>query len=156
MTDTPEKAWITAEWEGTPYRVPVVGRDNNLGAMLAIIPGNMPDEEFNRERFTAHCMAFLMQWGNLGVPGGRYGSDTRDCAPVAILMAEIMQYHNGEPITYYQLDSDMGLVVNSSDDVAYMIYEYGGLIKGDDFKVEDYLDESDIAEAKARFEAEWG
>ena len=97
-----------------------------------------------------------MQDGNLGVPGGRYGRDTRDCAPIAILMAEIMQYHNGEPITYYQLDSDMGLVVNSSDDVAYMIYEYGGLVKGDDFKVEDYLDESDIAEAKARFEAEWG
>jgi hypothetical protein len=156
MTDTPEKAWITAEWQGANYRVPVVGRDNNLGAMLAIIPGNMPDEEYNEERFTAHCMAFLMQWGNLGVPGGRYGTDTRDCAPVAILMAEIMAYHNGEPITYHQLDSDMGLVVNSADDVAYMIYEYGGLVKDEGFEITQYLSDEDIQECNERHKAEWG
>jgi hypothetical protein len=141
------KNWTEVEYEGKTYTVPATGRDENLNAMLTLIP---------EDDFDNHAWAFLMQDGNLGVPGGRYGRDTRDCAPIAILMAEIMQYHNGEPITYYQLDSDMGLVVNSSDDVAYMIYEYGGLVKGDDFKVEDYLDESDIAEAKARFEAEWG
>jgi hypothetical protein len=144
MTD---RNHVEVMYEGRPYTVPATGRDENLNAMLAEIP---------EQEFEGYAMAFLMQDGNLGVPGGRYGRDTRSCAPIAILMAEIMQYHNGEPITFYQLDSDMGLVVNSSDDVAYMIYEYGGLVKGDDFKVENYLDESDIAEAKARFEAEWG
>lgn len=156
MTDTPEKAWITTEWEGAPYRVPATGRDENLGAMLAIIPGNMPDEPFYEERFTAHCMAFLMQDGNLGVPGGRYGTDTRSCAPLAMMLARIMQYHSGDPITYYALDSDMGIVVNSGDDVAYMIYEYGGLTFGDDFDASEYLSEADIEESKARFEKEWG
>jgi hypothetical protein len=116
----------------------------------------MPDEEFDEVRFDAHCMAFLMQWGNLGVPGGRYGRDTLSCAPYAILLARIMQYHSGDPITYYALDSDMGIVVNSSDDVAYMIYEYGALTFGDDFDPSNYLDEDDIAECKAKHEAEWG
>ena len=132
--NAPEQAWIDTEWKERTYRVPVVGRDNNMNAMLAAIPGQT-NIETNDAKFDQYAMAFLMQWGNLNVPGGRYGGCTRDCAPVAILLAKIMQYHNGEPITYYQLDSDMGLVVNSADDVAYMIFEYGGLVMGDDFDV---------------------
>ena len=64
-------------------------------------------------------MAFLMQDGNLGVPGGRYGSNTRNGVPSARSSTHcVFQYHNGEPITYYSLNSDMGMVVNSSDGVA--------------------------------------
>jgi hypothetical protein len=156
MTDIPEKAWINAEWKGREYRVPVIGADNNLGAMLAIIPGNMPDEPDDAVRFANHAWAFLMQWGDLGVPGGRYGSTTSECVPVAIAVAKIMQYHNGEPITYYQLDSDMGLVVNSSDDIAYLLWEYGKLAISEDFDPAMFLSDNDIQECKERHAAEWG
>lgn len=148
MTTT-EKNWIETEWEGQTYVVPVTGRDENLNAMLTEIPSVDPE-------FTRYAMAFLMQDGNLAVPGGRYGTDTISCAPVAIVLAKIMQYHNGEPITYYQLDSDMGLVVNSADDVAYMIFEYGELALGDDFEVSNYISEADVEEARERRIAEFG
>lgn len=95
-------------------------------AMMSEIPGlddTVTPRKLEDTRFWKFAMAYLMQDGNLGVPGGRYGSDTRDCAPLAIVMALIMQYHNGEPITYYQLHSDMGLVVNSHDDVATLLSE---------------------------------
>jgi hypothetical protein len=122
--------WFTeTDYNGKTYRVPITGRDENLNAMLT----DVPDDD--------HAMAFLMQDGNLAVPGGRYGSDTRSCAPVAMAMAKVMQYHNGESITYYQLDSDMGLVVNSHDDVAYMISEYGPLVELDPA---DYLKDDDL------------
>jgi len=133
------KSWITTEWEGAFYRVPATGRDENMNAMLTTIPGD-DGVAFDEKMFEAHAWAFLMQDGNLGVPGGRYGSDTRSCAPVAIALAKIMQYANGEPITYYQLDSDMGLVVNSSDDVAYSINQYAELV---DLDPEELLSEED-------------
>ena len=147
--------WTEVEYKDRTYTVPETGRNENLTAMLTEIPGQDATET-NGVKFEQYCMAFLMQDGNLGVPGGRYGTDTRDCAPVAILMAKIMQYHNGEPITYHQLDSDMGLVVNSADDVAYMIFEYGGLVMGDDFDPANYLSDEDIQEARERFQAEYG
>lgn len=113
------KNWITAEWGGEEYRVPVTGRDENLNAMLTVIP----DEDFE-----GYAMAFLMQWGNLGVPGGRYGTTTADCAPTAIAVSKIIQYHNGDPITYHDLESNMGMVVNSSDDVGELISENAELV----------------------------
>lgn len=122
------KNWTTVEWGGQEYRVPVTGRDENMNAMLTVIPGQDDQDDINDGKFGGYAMAFLMQDGNLMVPGGRYGSTTADCADTAIAMAKIMQYHNGELITYYQLDSDMGAVVNSSDDVADMIRENAELV----------------------------
>lgn len=107
--------FTTTEYNGKSYRVPVTGRDENLNSMLT----DIPDDD--------HAMAFLMQDGNLRVPGGRYGSDTRSCAPLALALAKIMEYHNGEVMSYYQLDYDMGLVVNDSDAVEADIREYGEL-----------------------------
>jgi hypothetical protein len=140
MTTTPEKAWIDAEWQGKNYRVPVVGADNNMYAMMEIVPGNMPGLEYDPDEFEAYAMAFLMQWGNLAVPGGRYGRDTLSCAPVAIALSKVMQYNDGEPISYYKLDSDMGLVVNGSDDVAYAINNYAELV---DLDPSELLDDDD-------------
>lgn len=73
----------------------------------------------------ADGMAFLMQDGNLAVPGGRYGSDTEACAPVAWRLAYLLARETGEPITEDGLDNAMGLVVNSHDDVSYVINQYG-------------------------------
>ena len=48
-----------------------------------------------------------------------------------------MQYHNGEGISYYSLNSDMGMVVNSSDDVQTLIRENAELVGLDPA---DYID----------------
>jgi hypothetical protein len=115
-TSMAEQSWTVVERDGKLYTVPETGRHENLNSMLTEVPDD------------AHAMAFLMQDGNLAVPGGRYGIDTRSCAPVTLALAKIMAEHSGESITYYQLDSDMGLVVNSHDDVAYTIREYGEMV----------------------------
>src|SRR4029077_20378736 len=162
MTDRNPKWYTTVEYDGHEYEVPATGRDENLNAMLDEIPGKddvVTPNRMHDQRFYRWCMAFLMQDGDLGVPGGKYGTSTRTCAEVAIVMSLIMQYHNGETITYHQLDSDMGLVVNSSDDVAYMLYEYAELVVGGmfrEFSLEDWLTEDEIEECKARHVAEWG
>lgn len=158
----PDKWFTTVEYDGREYPVPATGRDENLNAMLLDIPGQqdvVTPRLLHDQRFYKWAMAFLMQDGDLDVPGGRYGTSTRTCAEVAIIMSLIMQYHNGESITYYQLDSDMGIVVNSSDDVAYMLYEYAELVVGDmlfEFDIEDWLSEDEIAECKERHETEYG
>ena len=163
-----DKNWTEVEYDGHTYRVPVTGRDENLNAMLTDIPGQDDDVsplKLTDQRFYKWSMAFLMQDGDLQVPGGRYGISTRTCADVAIIMSLIMAYHNGESITYYQLDSDMGSVVNSSDDVAYMLFEYAELVfngKGfgplgnDPIDLADYLDEDEINECRERHAAEYG
>lgn len=106
-------------------------------AMMSEIPGQddtvMP-LKLHDQRFYKFCMAFLMQDGNLRVPGGRYGSNTRTCAEIAILMALVMRYHNGEPISYYSLNSDMGQVVNSADGVADLLSESGYILE--DYKID--------------------
>jgi hypothetical protein len=71
------------------------------------------------------ALAYLMQDGNLRVPGGRYGHDTATCAPVAIAVAEIWQESSGDPITTDDLDGAMSLVVNSSDAVLSLIRDHG-------------------------------
>lgn len=136
--------FIYTSFAGKKYKVPATGRDENLNSMLAEIPGQDDDvvpPNLKDQRFYRWCMAFLMQDGDLAVPGGRYGNSTWSCAPVAIALSLIMRYHSGEPVTYYQLDSDMGLVVNSSDDVANLIREEAELV---DLKAEDYLNEDDL------------
>lgn len=81
----------------------------------------MGAEDMSREQGMAHLLAD----GNLAVPGGRYGSDTAACAPVAWRLAEIVADANGEPITRQALDFAMGLVVNSHDDVEDLFRSYG-------------------------------
>ena len=119
--------WTEVEYAGITYRVPETGRNEHFDAMLMEVPDDF------------HAMAFLMQDGNLMVPGGRYGGTTMDCADTALAVSKIMQYHSGEPITYHSLNSDMGSVVNSSDDVADMIRENAELVGLDpaDYNIED-------------------
>jgi len=69
-------------------------------------------------------LEFLLRDGNLGVPGGRYGRDTETCAPVAWQIALTLARETGEPLTEESLDYAMGLVVNSHDDVAYLLENY--------------------------------
>jgi hypothetical protein len=110
--------------------------------MMSEIPGQddtVTPRKLEDQRFYKFCMAYLMQDGNLGVPGGRYGSDTRACAPVSIAMALVMQYHNGEPISYYSLHSDMGLVVNSADDVSTLLSESGYILEEWDIDAKELL-----------------
>lgn len=65
---------------------------------------------------------YLMKDGNLGVPGGRYGSDTRDCADIAIMLFVIFINANGEDHVEL-LDGLMGTVVNSGDEVCWTILD---------------------------------
>lgn len=159
---TSDKNWTEVEYDGRSYRVPATGRDENLNAMLTDIPGQddvVTPKKLHDQRFYRWCMAFLMQDGDLQVPGGRYGTSTRSCAEVAIIVSLIMQYHNGESITYHQLDSDMGLVVNSGDDVAYLLFEYAELVVGEmlfEFNLADWLNQDEINECRERHAAEYG
>jgi hypothetical protein len=129
--------YIETEYAGKVYRVPETGRDED-GSIFDVIPGETDEERF------AVARAFLLQDGNLAVPGGRYGADTRDCMEVALLVARIMGHHSGEPMTFYGLDSDMGLVVNSHDDVADLIRDHGPTVGADPA---DYLDDDDMPDA---------
>lgn len=121
---------IQTDYNGETYTVPETGRGASLDALSEI-----PSDDY--------AMAYLLQDGNYSVPGSRYGRDTEDCAPVALALAKIMSYHSGDPMTYYALDSDMGLVVNSSDDVAEMIRNYGALVGVDPA---DLLSEEDMSD----------
>ena len=123
--------WTEVEYAGITYRVPETGRNEHFDAMLMEVPDDF------------HAMAFLMQDGDLGVPGGRYGSTTMACAPIAIAMCKIMQYHNGEPMTYHALNTDMGAVVNGNDGVAEMIREWGEVVglDPDDFPDIEFYEE---------------
>jgi hypothetical protein len=156
--------WAIVEYDGTQWVVAATETGDGVrltdmtDAMMGEIPGQddvVTPIKLEDQRFYKFCMAFLLQDGNLSVPGGRYGRDTKDCAPAAIIMSLIMQYHNGETITYYSLNGDMGLVVNSSDDVARMIVEYGELV-GEDFDPLDYVDEETVEEVREQIAAEMG
>lgn len=54
-----------------------------------------------------------------------YGYYTDDCALVAWRLAYIIARATGDEITLDALDHAMSMVVNSHDDVAYMIRTYG-------------------------------
>jgi len=136
--------WTDVKYGDHTYKVPATGPKENLEAMLTEIPGQddvVTPLALHDQRFYRWCMAFLLQDGDLDVPGGRYGLSTRTCAEVAIACSMIMSYHNGEAITYYQLNHDMGLVVNSADDVAKTINEWAGIVGLD---AEDYLSDEDL------------
>lgn len=80
---------------------------------------------------------YLLQDGGR-VPGGIYGTTTRDCVPVALAAIAIVAGETGEPITQDGVDHIMGLVVNSHQDPGYLIANYG---KGYGFVPEDLLDD---------------
>ena len=63
--------------------------------------------------------------GWLRVPCSRYGTTSADCAPVAWRVAYLMARESGDDVTFDSLDYVMGLVVNDSDDVAYIVRQYG-------------------------------
>lgn len=126
--------WTVTEYEGVEYHVPETGRNHNLNAVLTEIPDDN------------HARAFLMQDGNLGVPGGRYGNDTRSCMEIAILIDRAHAYCSGDPMTYHSLEHAMGMVVNSSDDVLITLIDDVGAM-GEDYDPRKYLDEDQMREA---------
>jgi hypothetical protein len=128
--------FMDTEYDGKVYTVPETGRNENLGAMLT----DIPDDD--------HAMAFLMQDGNLACPCSRYGRRTADLAPLAIVAAKIMQHHSGDAMSYHGLDSDMGLLVNDSDGIGYLIYSDGWMVFGDDWDPADLLDAETIESAR--------
>lgn len=84
---------------------------------------------------------YLCIEGNLAVPGGRYGTDTYSCAPVAAAVALIIAKANGDEVDHDNADYVMGLVVNGHDDIASLINEHAGLVGLDP---EDFLSEDDL------------
>lgn len=55
----------------------------------------------------------------------RYGSTSKECAPVAWRLAYLVAREQGEEVDLDGLDHAMSLVVNEHDDVAYIIRQYG-------------------------------
>jgi hypothetical protein len=62
--------------------------------------------------------------GHHATPGSRYGWNSAQCAPVAVVLAHIVAATQGEETTEDDLDFAMGLVVNDHADVEYMIRNY--------------------------------
>ena len=72
------------------------------------------------------AIAFLTRDGkDLHVPCSRYGKTSAKCAEIAWIITNIIHEETGEPITLDALEYDMSLVVNNSDDVQYLLDEYG-------------------------------
>lgn len=125
--DSNPEHWVAVELRGEgKWIVPNNDHGDMTDAMMGEIAGwddTVEPLRLDEKRGFKFMRAFLLQDGNLAVPGGRYGSDTNECATIAILMTLLMQYHNGEPMSYYSLNSDMGQVVNSSDGVSTLLSE---------------------------------
>ena len=81
---------------------------------------------------------YLLQDGNLRVPGGIYGTDTKTCADLAVPVLVILQGETGEPFSFEGVDHLMGLVVNGHPDPGYLMATYGPAYGYDP---EDYLDD---------------
>ncbi len=75
------------------------------------------------------CWDYLLKDGNLGVPGGRYGSWTDDCAYIAILLF-VIQVDGGCEDSVDGLDGCMSLVVNSHDEVCWSILDNRHALEG--------------------------
>jgi hypothetical protein len=70
-------------------------------------------------------IAYLLQHGDFRVQCSRYGNSTSECAEVAWRHAYLVARETGTEITEDRLEHSMSLVVNNSDDVAYLIRTYG-------------------------------
>jgi hypothetical protein len=79
------------------------------------------------------AIALLTADGDLGVPCSRYGTRSSDCAEIAWRVAEIIQDATGTETTPESLASDMEMVVNDSDEVAYLLAEYGNDVERADW-----------------------
>ena len=91
--------------------------------MERIARRNNPDEIVTRRR---DGIAYLMGDGrDYRVPCSRYGRWSSDCAPVAWRIAYLTAREIGDSVTQGALDAAMSVVVNDSDDVAYMVRTYG-------------------------------
>lgn len=108
---------------------------------------------------------YLMKDGNLAVPGGRYGSDTRDCADIAILLF-VIQCDGGCEDSVDGLDGCMSMVVNSSDEVCWTILDNRHALEGLTIKLfndvivplnpYDYFDVEEIDYARELYAAAYG
>jgi hypothetical protein len=89
----------------------------------------------------AEAIAYLTQ--DTGrVPCSRYGTDSVDCAPVAVLVARILERETGDhELSTDDLEYAMGLVVNDHDDVEYLIREYATPEERASVSAEDWEDE---------------
>lgn len=94
-----------------------------LGTYLLNRPREWQDDDIIETWEDAE--AYLVKDGNLGVPGGRYGNDTRSCAPFAWAIAELWADSSGDPVIVATLDGAMSHVVNSSDDVVSLLLDHG-------------------------------
>lgn len=63
--------------------------------------------------------------GHLKVPCSRYGRTGTECAPIAWRFAYLYAKSIGDPVDLDLLDYAMSLVVNDSDEVSYLIRNYG-------------------------------
>lgn len=105
---------------------------------------------------------YLLKDGNLGVPGGRYGNNTRDCAEIAILLFVVMVDATDDD-SLDSLDGCMSQVVNSGDEVCWTVLDYrhafegmtvtfttGEIVPLNPF---DYFDEEEIEYARELYTA---
>lgn len=103
---------------------------------------------------------YLLKDGNLGVPGGRYGTHTDDCAEIAILLFLVHIHANGED-SIDLLDGCMSQVVNSGDEVCWTILDYqcafDDITEGGDKKIKlnpfAYFEPDEIAYARELYTA---
>lgn len=135
--------WIVADYEGSSYIVPRVGRDHHLDAHLTDVPDD------------AHAYAYLLQDGGSLACFSSYGRITADCAPIALTLCKIMSALQGETMTYHGLALAQVVVVNDSDDVAYTIVS-GAYEMGPDFNPVDIIGEDGMARAEEYRRANYG
>ena len=106
---------------------------------------------------------YLLKDGNLAVPGGRYGSDTRDCAEIAILLFLVLVDASGED-SIDALDGCMSDVVNGGDEVCWTILDnrhaLEGLTEGGEKQIKldpyAYFDLEEIDYARELYSAAYG
>lgn len=100
------------------------------GAHRPALGDHYPPPSLNADAWApASDCAYCRGTGDLShltVPCGRYGRDSDACAHVAWRVAYLAADGARAAITLDSLDYYMGLVVNSSESVAYMVRTYGG------------------------------
>jgi hypothetical protein len=106
---------------------------------------------------------YLLKDGNLAVPGGRYGHDTKTCADIALMLFLVLVDGTGEdPVE--ALDGCMSAVVNSHDDVCWTILDAGHVFARNDdgsplyfigsgvLIPRDFFDDDEIAYSRELYE----
>lgn len=116
--DSNPEHWVAVELPGYgKWIVPNSDFSDMTDAMMGEIAGWDDTVEpllLEDKRGTKFMLAYLMQDGDLDCLC-RYGRKTSDVAQAVILHTILMSYHQGEPMSYYSLHSDMGIAVNDGD-----------------------------------------